>query len=283
MTRPFIHPRVIANQQGITPLHQLGQNFLSDSNLVDAIIRDANLRPDEPVLEVGPGTGSLSRALVNGRRPYLAVELDRGLAEYLHDEFQGEGEILQGDILNGKQDFHPEAVRWACNRAESGEKVVVMSNLPYAISTPFLTLLAEQRMPWKKAVLMVQKEFSDRALAPPGRNNSPLAVLRRLFLNYEVLREVPRTVFWPRPGVASVMISISPNDAAVPPEFPDFLRLAFSSRRKQLSRIIRQAYSPKLCRDAFCQTGVDDKIRAEQCTAEQFFNLFTFLQDNQAE
>lgn len=271
--RLWTPPRRVVESLGLAPLHQLGQCFLADRNLALRIAAAVGLGPGEAAVEIGPGTGSLSAALAATGAPLLLIELDAGLSRHLAGAFaRPEVEVVHGDALADKRGLHPRVAGFLAEQRALGRRVVVASNLPYAISTPFcwnLLLLPG----WDRAVLLVQEEFADRLRAGPGREGyGPLSVMAGLACEVRRILRVGPEVFWPRPSVGSALVELRPRPGAAPdPAFADFLAAAFAKRRKVLRSVLADVPSVP----AFlAERGLSPSARAEELPPAVLLDLF---------
>ena len=177
---------------------KLGQNFLIDEDIVRRIVEAAELTPEDKVLEVGPGIGTLTQGLAESGADVVAVELDKRLLPVLDVTLEGYDNvrIVNGDIL--KVDIMQEV---------GAENFKVCANLPYYITTPIIFALLEKRLPMERLVAMVQKEVAERMAAQPGgREYGALSVAIQYFTEPEIAFIVPPTSFIPAPAVDSAVI-----------------------------------------------------------------------------
>lgn len=212
----------------------LGQNFLVDKNILNKIVDGAQITEDDVVLEVGPGAGVLTQALASRARQVVAVELDRSLLPILEETLAGFSnvEVINGDIL--KLDLQELFHRYP------GEKLKVVANLPYYITTPVIMRFLEEKLPLASLVVMVQKEVAERMIAKPGgKDFGMLSVGVQYHTEPSIITMVPRTVFIPPPEVGSAVVKLTAREKP-PVEIPDekdFFRVvkaAFGQRRKTL-------------------------------------------------
>ena len=253
------------------PKKSLGQNFLVDGNLQRKIVEALDPRPEDEILEIGPGRGALTKHLVGRCRSLILVELDRDLAAALTRELghlQGV-RVVEGDILQ----HHP------ANLAERVDELKVVGNIPYGITTPLLFHLLSLPRPGE-ILLMVQKEVGKRILASPGTSAfGSLTVGVRAIARVEGVLTVPATAFRPVPGVDSVVLRIRP--CRPPPLTPgeeerlrDLTRAAFQKRRKQFQTILRSGPYPSLSRGEVQaleeRTGFDFRRRPETFSPGEF-------------
>jgi len=228
--------RATLRAAGLRARHALSQNFLADPAVLSAILAEADPRPGERVLEIGPGLGLLTGGLLDAGAAVTAVELDAGLAAFLRERFApaleaGQLALVEGDALD--QDL----VRLIPGPYD------VVANLPYHITSPILhALLGEAPRPGR-LVLMVQREVAERIAAPPGKM-SYLSVFAQYHARVRVAFRVPPEAFEPEPAVESAVIVVEPFDAddRLGPEEEDELwrlvQAAFRERRKMIHNVL---------------------------------------------
>src|SRR5437899_9415216 len=220
----------------LSPAKTLGQNFLHDQNLARWIIDQAQITPDDYVVEIGPGLGALTRLILEKGAHVLAIEKDARLADFLRAHFRHERlELLNMDALN----FDPRSLF-------AHRTVKLLGNLPYNISSLLLLKFLEQPHLISLWLLMLQKEMAARLSASPSTHDYGALTLRvQLHHRVKYLRTVPATVFFPRPEVGSAVVRIVPRDPLELPQRDDLLllkliRAGFSQRRKQLRKLVRE-------------------------------------------
>lgn len=260
--------------RGLSPRKRFGQNFLVREEHCERIVEYTHLREDDVAVEIGPGAGALTMRIARRVRHLIAVEKDRGLAEYLREEC---GEMPRVTIVEG--DFLEFDL--AAAAAEHGvQKLVVVGNIPYNVTTPILEHLFNAQKVVKSAVLLVQKEYAERLGAEAG---TPEYGALTLFARYHALMEPLMTLrsgaFWPRPDVDSMLVRFFIRDEA-PVEAPKALlfriiRAAFQQRRKQLTNTLENALG--LPRDAVerlgRQAGITLSRRGETLSLDEFARL----------
>jgi len=241
---------------------RLGQNFLSDPNLLDAIVRDAGVGPDDCVLEVGVGEGVLTERLAVAVRQVHVIELDRGLEPLL----------WQIEKLENVNIIWADAVKFDFASLDPAPTAMV-ANLPYSVATPVIMRSIFDLPSIRTWSVMVQKEIADRLRAEPGSKTygSP-SVLAQLAGEVRLVRKVSRTVFRPQPRVDSAIVSIKRSGPGPDPQTRIVVRAAFSHRRKALPRSMDMAIPGTLeqARHALEELGIDPGIRAEAVSPEQF-------------
>ncbi|MBI3664763.1 MAG: ribosomal RNA small subunit methyltransferase A [Acidobacteria bacterium] len=254
---------------------RLGQHFLHSSSILDRIAREvgARLGPSELVVEIGPGTGALTRRLLGLGRRLIAVEIDRRLAAGLRAEFAGEPrlEVMEDDIL--------EVDLERLIRERTSGRAVVAGNLPYYITAPILRLLFDSGDRISQAVLLMQKEVAARVAARPGsRDYGYLSVLCQAHSRPERLLIVPPGAFRPAPQVASALVRL-----AIEPRFVEwnvgnreaflhFLQLCFHQKRKTLLNNLQSRFG----RERLAELP-EARLRAEQLSPERLAALWRCL------
>ena len=266
---------------GLRPQKKLGQNFLIDGNLMTKIVDAAGLEPDDIVLEVGAGTGSLTEMLLELAGHVVAVEADRGLAELLTDRLAGRDNLtlLHADVLQTKSQIAP-VVLDALRHAAGERPALLVANLPYHIASPTLIDLLLCDVPFTRFCFSVQREVADRIAARPStKDYGPISILLQLCGNVQKITHLPPQAFWPAPKVESTALRIDIDLSRFPAkallqQISDLLRLAFSHRRKTLNYNLKQQYEPADFGPACAAAGIDPGIRAEALSPEQGYELF---------
>jgi 16S rRNA (adenine1518-N6/adenine1519-N6)-dimethyltransferase len=248
---------------------RLGQNFLADPNLLDAIVRDAGLSPEDVVLEVGPGEGALTARLAERAARVHAIEIDTGLREALAATAAHSGvEIVWADAMKvdlGALDPPPTAM---------------VANLPYAVATPLILRTIEELPTVRSWTVMVQREIADRLRAPSGgREYGSPSVLVQLACEVELLRTVDPAVFRPRPRVESAILRLRRIGPGADPATRTLVREAFAHRRKSLPRSLEHAGAGRRdgARRALSELGLPEDARAEALSPEDFAALSSKL------
>ena len=249
------------------PRKRFGQNFLHDLGTLTRIVTAIDPRPDQQLVEIGPGLGALTCRVLPLAGRLTVVELDRDLITPLQQECGrlGELEIIQADAL--KLDF--------CRLRQDGGKLRLFGNLPYNISTPLLFHLFGQVPCIRDMHFMLQKEVVERMVASPGsKRYGRLSVMVQFHCHAELLFTVGPGAFRPPPKVASAVVRLIPHPS--PPvkvkdteRFSRLVAEAFSQRRKTLRNTLRHRFDEGQLRGA----GIDPSLRAEQLTLAEFARL----------
>ncbi len=284
--------RARLDQAGIRPSTRRGQNFLLDGNQLQFIADCARLGPGDVVLEVGPGSGLLTRRLARGGGLVLGVELDHGLLPVAQEETAGFPNVfyLRADILDGKNRINPEVLarleellalkekeRAAGQAADGSLKCV--SNLPYSAGTPFVMNLLSSHLPWSVGVFLLQLEVGERLIAPPGgKDYGALSIMAGLAARTTIERVVTPRAFWPRPKVDSAVVRMEflplAERGALPwPELRAVANAVFGSRRKILKNALKGLAGDRDAGELLRGIGLDPECRGETLSPEDFLRL----------
>ncbi|MGR3311259.1 MAG: 16S rRNA (adenine(1518)-N(6)/adenine(1519)-N(6))-dimethyltransferase RsmA [Candidatus Brocadiales bacterium] len=292
-------------ERGVRLKKHWGQNFLIDQNILQFIVRSAELSCNDIVLEIGAGTGSLTRLIAEKAGHVFAVEMDRKLFEILGETLKDCNNVttLNEDILKSKHHIHPEIVECVSNYVNTapatGEDlcVKVISNLPYYISTPVIIDLLQEALPIKMMILTLQQDITNRLVAHPGtKDYGQLSIMTRLFADVKVLKKLPPSVFWPAPLVDSAIIKITVNRNKYSDRirnyqgFQDVIKTIYTSRRKTLlnnllslclkggiekgAQGLREDLQPILKK-----VGIDPGSRGEELDLEKLIELSNEISD----
>ncbi len=258
---------------GTHPKHRFGQNFMTDGNIVRQIADAAELKDFDQVIEVGPGTGTLTDELLPRCARLVAVEVDRDLSQHLRTRFAAETkfELIEGDALSGKHAVN-ETLQDLILRGGSWKLV---ANLPYNIASPLIIELLILGV--ETLVFTVQKEVADRLKASASDDAyGPLSVMASALAQVEVLRTIPPGVFWPAPKIDSALVRMRRREPRLMPTFDPrgfgtFVHAVFSYRRKTLKRALTEAgHDAAALLDG---TGIDPTVRPEVLTPDQLLQL----------
>jgi 16S rRNA (adenine1518-N6/adenine1519-N6)-dimethyltransferase len=257
------------------PRHRFGQNFMIDQNLVRLVADAGRVAREDLVVEVGPGTGTLTEELLERSDEVAVVEIDRDLASMLRKRFEARPNfrMIEGDALAGKHELNAELLGLLSPDHRAGRAVKLVANLPYNIASPLVIglLIGGTDL----LAFTVQKEVAERLRAGAGSDAyGPLSVIVQLMAGVEVLRTLPPQAFWPAPKVESSLVRLTRDDRLGPRARPfgQFVHALFSFRRKTLRRALAQAGFDADA--ALAATGFDGGLRPEAFTPEQLLRLF---------
>jgi 16S rRNA (adenine1518-N6/adenine1519-N6)-dimethyltransferase len=263
---------------GTQPRHRFGQNFMIDQNLVRVIADAARIAGGDVVIEVGPGTGTLTDELLARGAEVIAVEIDRDLAKLLRERFAEKEcfKLIEGDALSSKHAINPDLISQLAavrSTAGSNKSIKLVANLPYNIASPLIIELLILGV--DSLIFTVQKEVAERLRAAAGAEAyGPLSVVAQLLARVELLRTLPPQAFWPAPKVESALVRMTRQDqlGADAASMGRFVHQIFSFRRKTLRRALTQAgYDAEALLTA---TGADPQARPEVLTPAQMRALF---------
>jgi len=261
-------------EYGLFPKKKLGQHFLVDRNILDKVIRTAQVERGDVVLEVGPGLGEMTLALARLAKHVIAVEIDPKLVEILKKKLADSPnvDVVKGDILTinfRKIDFL------------EGQKMKVLANLPYQISTPLLFHFIELKEFFSTLTLMLQKEVAERMVAPPGgKEYSPLSIFVQLFLDASIRFFIKPSAFFPPPKVESAVVHMAFREKPVveledEKWFRKVVKGCFSYRRKTLANALKHSELtlPESIELKMEAIGIDPRRRPETLSIQEFANL----------
>jgi 16S rRNA (adenine1518-N6/adenine1519-N6)-dimethyltransferase len=274
-------------EAGIRLHTKLGQNFLIDLNLLDVLFEAAAIGPDDVVLEVGTGTGSLTAMLAQRAAAVVTVEVDPYMFQLAGEELHRCQNVvmLQVDALHNKNHLNPvvlEAVRVQLEAAP-GRRLKLAANLPYNIATPVLSNLLAQSPTPLSMTATIQKELADRITARPGcKDYGALSIWMQAQCRVEILRVLPPAAFWPRPKVFSAFVQITLDEtlrSRIPDLkfFHDFVRAMFCHRRKFLRSELMSVVKDRLGKPAvdaiLARLNFSPTARAEELDVDTMLGL----------
>lgn len=269
---------------------KLGQHFLIDTVAPIRIVEALGDLSQGTVLEIGPGRGALTSVLARRARRVIAVEADRVLAAQLRMNFSSAPnvEIIEGDILavDFNTLFGPKPGSTRPGMEQTSEKVRLLGNLPYFITSDILLRLFEYRIFFDTLVLMVQKEVADRLAAHPGtKDYGLLTATAQLYAGVEKLFSLPPEAFSPAPKVHSTVVRLvlTPRLEKLQVDeapFIQFLKVSFAQKRKTLWNNLKSQYSSEGLKRAMAKARINPTTRAEALSLDQSANLFRELTMN---
>ena len=256
------------------PRKSLGQHFLSDPEILERIVRESDVSPDDTVLEIGPGTGELTERLVQAARWVVAVEIDETLARHVRRRLE-HAENLR--VINaGVLDHTPGEL---LAEGEAQRPYTVVANIPYYITAPILRMFLETPERPERLTLMVQKEVAESIVAPPGKM-SLLGASVQFYGEARLLFTVPREAFYPSPNVESAVVLIDVRerpavDVPVIEQFFTVVRVGFSQPRKQLHNALagRMWLPPDSAQEMLRSAGVDPMRRAQTLSLDNWVRV----------
>lgn len=287
--------RDLLTSHGLSPKHRFGQNFLHDANKMKAIMAAAEIGAGDLVLEVGPGTGTLTTELLEAGAKVGMVEIDsdlRPILELLLARFPRQAALVVDDILQGKHQVNPRAMAMleslglagAAGASSSGEQpgghlssFKLIANLPYHVASPLLVNMAADEPRMSMAVVMVQKEVALRLKAGPGgKDYGALGIMVQAMCEVDVVATLGPGCFWPPPSVDSMVVRLRRRAQPLttkPRAFSALLQTLFRKRRKQLGSILGRG------RDF--PSGIGSTMRPEELVVEQFVELLDWWESGE--
>ena len=254
----------------------LGQNFLSDKNIIDAIIEGSEIGAEDLVIEIGPGMGVLTAAAAECASRVVAVEIDRHLIPILTETLEDYDnvELINADVM--KTDLSEVVEKY-----RTSGKVRIIGNLPYYITTPIVMKLLEERVPADSITIMMQKEVADRIKASPGsKTYGALSVAVGFYCTVRHLANAPKEVFVPRPKVDSTVIRLDvrqerPVDLVDEKLFFETIKKGFGQRRKTLLNSLTgiRGMPKESIAAVLADCGIDSRRRAETLSMSEFADL----------
>ncbi|HSV40624.1 MAG TPA: 16S rRNA (adenine(1518)-N(6)/adenine(1519)-N(6))-dimethyltransferase RsmA [Nocardioidaceae bacterium] len=261
--------RSLASALGIRPTKQRGQNFVIDANTVRRIVRASGVSDEDVVLEVGPGLGSLTLALLEVAKRVVAIEIDEVLAAALPATIAAHAP----DHLDRFEVVHADALR--VTEVPGEPPTALVANLPYNVSVPVLLHLMTLLPSLRHGLVMVQSEVADRLAAPPGSKTYGVPSAKAAwFAEVKRAGAIGRNVFWPAPNVDSGLVAWvhrdPPSTAATREQVFAVIDAAFAQRRKTVRSALRAAYPVEVVDAALEKAGIDPTLRGEALHIGQF-------------
>ena len=283
-------------KQGLHPRGDLGQNFLIDLNLLESIVAEADLGPDDVVLEIGAGTGGLTTFLAVAAGAVVSVEYDPNMYRFALEATSHLPDVvlLNCDALKNKNQLNPLVTDAVTAQLASAPNrhLKLVANLPYHVATPVIANLLASEFPWTRMVVTIQYEMAQRLSAKPSTSDyGALSVFVQAQCKVTLVHKLGPTVFWPRPKVDSAIVRIEPDPEARSrihdrAALQTFLRDVFTQRRKVLGGVLAQLYKGRLTRAAIDELLGELRIpadaRAEALEVVQLVDLSNRLQQSLA-
>lgn len=252
-----------------TPKKKFGQNFLQNQAIINAIIMALNPKPSDNIIEIGPGLGALTTPLLTLIDQLTVIEVDKDLQNYLAHEYKYANKlnIIKQDVL--KVDF-----------SQLGNKLRLIGNLPYNISTPLLIKLIQYKSCISDMLFMLQKEVVDRIISSPNcKQYGRLTIMLNTFFLTEHILDVPSHAFYPQPKVESAVIRLTPInhtsvDLASFKKFEKLISQAFTMRRKTIANNLKPILSP----EQLLAIGIAPNLRPEQISIAEYASILKYFE-----
>ncbi len=250
----------------------LGQNLLIDPGSLNRIIGSAGISEKDIILEIGTGTGILTKELAKKAKRVISCEIDKRIFEIANEYLAG---IDNVELRN--EDFLKTDIPAAIHRLPLPIKVI--ANVPYYITTPIIEKLLKHKELLSEVILTVQREFAERMAAKPGtKDYGSFSVFVNYYTEPNILFNIPRSAFLPQPDVGSAVISLAVRKSpavAVKDEkvFFEIVRAAFNQRRKTLKKALSAKFRPEIIENALSKSGIDGKRRGETLSIEEFAKI----------
>lgn len=271
----------ILQRHGFKFKKSLGQNFLIEPNVIQQIIKKANITDKSGVIEIGPGIGSLTEQLARAAKHVVAYEIDQRLIPVLNDTLSDYDNvtIINEDVLKANIGEAIETILDSC------EEVIVVANLPYYITTPILMNFLESGYDIKRYYVMMQKEVGERISAVPGsKSYGSLSIAIDFYTEARIIQQVPKTVFMPPPNVDSIVIEMMQRDTPKvnvddPETFFKLTRGGFVQRRKTILNNYQTIFEDGKAlksdiRALLLSAGVEDNRRGESLSIEEYYRIY---------
>lgn len=275
----------VINKYSFAFQKKFGQNFLIDSNILENIVKSAEVTKDDFVLEIGPGIGTMTQYLCEAARQVVAVEIDKMLIPILQDTLS---EYDNVEVIN--QDVLKVDIKSLAEEKNGGKPIKVVANLPYYITTPIIMGLFESGVPIESITIMVQKEVADRMQTGPGtKDYGALSLAVQYYADAKVMLTAPAQCFMPRPNVDSAVIKLTRHqnptvDVKDEKLMFKIIRASFNQRRKTLVNGLKNSselnFTKEAIVDAIATIGKPETIRGEALTLEEFAQLSNYLCEN---
>ena len=272
--------REIKDRHNFQLSKSLGQNFITDRNVLESIIAGADVGPEDLVIEIGPGIGVLTERAAEEAAKVVAIEIDSKLIPILQETLAEchNVEVINQDIL--KTDL-TEIIRQQREAEAFSGSVRIIGNLPYYITTPIIMKILEEGVPADSITIMMQKEVADRIRSGPGtKAYGAISVAVQYYCEVEKVASVPKEVFVPRPKVDSTVLNLKPlKEKSINPinekDFFACVKASFAQRRKTLANSLASAggMDKEITKNILENAGIDPGRRAETLTIEEFGRL----------
>lgn len=275
--------RAIMETYGLDFKKSLGQNFLTDINILHHIVSTAEVSADDDVIEVGPGIGALTEQIAKEAHQVMALEIDERLIPVLEETLSPYSNVtvLNQDVLKA------DLSKLISENFDGKHHIKLVANLPYYITTPIIMHLLESDIKFDSIVVMMQKEVAERLTAQPKtKEYGSLSIAVQYYTNAEIAFIVPKTVFVPQPKIDSAVVKLIPQKRDKAPinekQFMNVVKGCFAHRRKNLWNNLQRMYGKKkeikeALERVLKQVEIDKKVRPEELTINDFIDLANAL------
>lgn len=270
--------KAVLNRYPFVFQKKFGQNFLIDPHVLDKIINAAEITKEDCVIEIGPGIGSVTQALIDNAGKVISIEIDDQLIPILTEQFGGceNFRLIHKDVL--KVDLHKLIAEESPNR-----RIKVVANLPYYITTPIIMMLLEHNLPIESITVMVQKEVADRMASGPGsKQYGAITVAMKYYCDTYLVANVPQNCFMPRPNVDSAVIKLTLHQESIvdindEEQLLKIIKAAFSQRRKTLLNTLASngnlGLSKEEIKNILDESGIGASTRGETLSLDDYAML----------
>ncbi|MBU6133706.1 16S rRNA (adenine(1518)-N(6)/adenine(1519)-N(6))-dimethyltransferase RsmA [Staphylococcus xylosus] len=278
--------KALLNQYGFSFKKSLGQNFLIDVNIIHNIIEASDIDADTGVIEIGPGMGSLTEQLAKNAKEVVAFEIDQRLIPVLKDTMGPYDNVtaINEDILKA------DIAHYVAEHFSECNKIMVVANLPYYITTPILLNLMQQSLPIDGYVVMMQKEVGERLNAQVGtKAYGSLSIVAQYYTETSKVLTVPKAVFLPPPNVDSIVVKLMKRDTPIvtvddEDKFFKMTKAAFSQRRKTINNNYQSLFvngkaNKQIILDWLEASDIDPRRRGETLSIKEFAHLYNELKN----
>lgn len=278
--------KALLNQYGFSFKKSLGQNFLIDVNIIHNIIEASDIDADTGVIEIGPGMGSLTEQLAKNAKEVVAFEIDQRLIPVLKDTMgpYDNVTVINEDILKA------DIAHYVAEHFSECNKIMVVANLPYYITTPILLNLMQQSLPIDGYVVMMQKEVGERLNAQVGtKAYGSLSIVAQYYTETSKVLTVPKAVFLPPPNVDSIVVKLMKRDTPIvtvddEDKFFKMTKAAFSQRRKTINNNYQSLFvngkaNKQIILDWLEASDIDSRRRGETLSIKEFAHLYNELKN----
>ncbi|MFQ9697567.1 MAG: 16S rRNA (adenine(1518)-N(6)/adenine(1519)-N(6))-dimethyltransferase RsmA [Zhenhengia sp.] len=274
--------KAVLNRYPFVFQKKFGQNFLIDPHVLDKIINAAEITKEDCVIEIGPGIGSVTQALIDNAGKVISIEIDDQLIPILTEQFGGceNFRLIHKDVL--KVDLHKLIAEESPNR-----RIKVVANLPYYITTPIIMMLLEHNLPIESITVMVQKEVADRMASGPGsKQYGAITVAMKYYCDTYLVANVPQNCFMPRPNVDSAVIKLTLHQEPIvdindEEQLLKIIKAAFSQRRKTLLNTLASngnlGLSKEEIKNILDESGIGASTRGETLSLDDYAMLSNYI------